>query len=237
MSNRGLGQSLPQPAFMNARPQTQRGFTLIELLVVVAIIAVLAALQLPALSQAKERARTTQCLSNIKNVQLAWHLYSLDFNDAMPGNDMWGLGTNDLVWAPGFMTYETYPPGAPALRTSPNRAMLKGVSPEYLHKTEFRLVLCFTFPFRVLQTVGDVRPCAHVQLGSNPFQRHGRFRPQAVGDPQLARIAFGPLRQLCAGPAQLVQFFVQDASGLLFRGFLPRLGVVTFRGAGVDAFQ
>jgi len=92
---------------MRIHHSSQRGFTLIELLVVIAIIAILAALLLPVLGRAKDKSRTTGCLNNLKQLQLGWHLYAGDFNDAMPGNDQYGGSPNDLTWAVGGMTYET----------------------------------------------------------------------------------------------------------------------------------
>ncbi len=63
---------------------TRRGFTLIELLVVIAIIAILAAILFPVFARAREKARQTSCLSNVKQLALGALMYTQDFDEKHP---------------------------------------------------------------------------------------------------------------------------------------------------------
>jgi prepilin-type N-terminal cleavage/methylation domain-containing protein/prepilin-type processing-associated H-X9-DG protein len=63
----------------------RRGFTLIELLVVIAIIAILAAILFPVFAKAREKARQTSCLNNVKQISLGILQYCQDYDEAFPG--------------------------------------------------------------------------------------------------------------------------------------------------------
>jgi prepilin-type N-terminal cleavage/methylation domain-containing protein/prepilin-type processing-associated H-X9-DG protein len=104
----------------------RRAFTLIELLVVIAIIAILAAILFPVFAQAREKARQAACLSNCKQIGLAYLMYAQDYDEMAVPACNWNAGynpkTDSRAWYDGLL--EPYTRNAkvfqcPSFRPSP----------------------------------------------------------------------------------------------------------------------
>ena len=86
----------------NMKKNNSRAFTLIELLVVIAIIAILAAILFPVFAQAKEAAKKTTSISNLKQIGLAWTMYAGDNDDTLMRVSTAGPGTKITYWWGSF---------------------------------------------------------------------------------------------------------------------------------------
>jgi prepilin-type N-terminal cleavage/methylation domain-containing protein/prepilin-type processing-associated H-X9-DG protein len=85
----------PQAPLLRRGGFARRGFTLIELLVVIAIIAILAAILFPVFAQAREKARQSACLSNLKQIGTALMMYTQDYDEILPSQAQGSPGRPD----------------------------------------------------------------------------------------------------------------------------------------------
>jgi prepilin-type N-terminal cleavage/methylation domain-containing protein/prepilin-type processing-associated H-X9-DG protein len=101
---------------MDRTSRRARGFTLIELLVVIAIIAILAAILFPVFAQARDKARSASCLSNLKQIGTALYMYAQDYDEGLPawssyfvcttnGGTNCGADTVDRYWDAVLLPY------------------------------------------------------------------------------------------------------------------------------------
>lgn len=102
-------------------PGRSRAFTLIELLVVIAIIAILAAILFPVFAQARDKARQTMCLSNLKQIGLGWMMYAQDYDETTVPNQFIDAANSVMYqWDAAYV----YPSGQTAY-FDPSRGFLQ----------------------------------------------------------------------------------------------------------------
>src|ERR1035437_7167598 len=115
--------------------KARRAFTLIELLVVIAIIGILAAMLLPALNKAREKANAVSCLGNMRQWGFALGMYCDDWNDYMPyegGSPPMDAGFNLGAWYNILSPYISTPSLASLYDSVPPRIPLPGQKSIYL---------------------------------------------------------------------------------------------------------
>jgi prepilin-type N-terminal cleavage/methylation domain-containing protein/prepilin-type processing-associated H-X9-DG protein len=104
ITSKGSSRNAGRSTSLRASPG--QAFTLIELLIVIAIIAILAALLLPAFAKAKAKAKAIDCLNNTRQLQVAWMLYAADNNDQLVlGDSTWLRG---IIFVKGWVDSKGY---------------------------------------------------------------------------------------------------------------------------------
>src|SRR5579862_56300 len=95
---------VPRPKmeeFTQMNPRGNKAFTLIELLVVIAIISILAAILFPVFAKAREKARQTACISNVKQIGMGWMMYVQDYDEHFPPNNSPAAPNSEWANRPG----------------------------------------------------------------------------------------------------------------------------------------
>ena len=161
-----------------------RGFTLIELLVVIAIIAILAAILFPVFARAREKARQTSCLSNVKQLSLGIEMYAQDYDERLPMGITGGYGepgmTNEnrcwwgeAIIMPYVMNREVmHCPSAPANLLQTHRPGTTNFRPAYA-------VNINVLPYASARSLAEIRDPA----GTAVIADAGQLSSGVIGQP------------------------------------------------------
>ena len=200
---------MPAHAWVTNR---RRGFTLIELLVVIAVIAVLVALLLPAVQQAREAARRTQCRNNLKQFGLALHSYH-DTHGVLPMGFHWPLGTgwsyHLLPYLDQAPLYQSFTVGTPATATT---SIWRTGAPEAALAVRLNVFRCpsSVSPEAVANVDGIDRrvPCEYAACASGLRTTDSGTSVNGIGpetlDGMFFRISSVRLRDVTDGTSQTV---------------------------------
>src|SRR5688572_7353896 len=198
------------------------GFTLIELLVVIAIIAILAGILLPALAKAKDKARKTQCGSNLRQLGIASRMYAADHNGWLTGAE--SDGSDDLSWYwPGYL-----PSGSgahiytcPATENFIRTNLVMNSFSRRLVPLDLTVQAQYKKPLRASTRTND---CAGVSYEVNAFMNWTTRKTESSVSAWKHRYnAFG-LRGQVFGPSDIYLMFDGDRAGPYAQNNYPDRG-------------
>jgi prepilin-type N-terminal cleavage/methylation domain-containing protein/prepilin-type processing-associated H-X9-DG protein len=197
----------------------EHAFTLIELLVVIAIIAILASMLLPALSRAKDKAKSGSCLSNTRQLQVCWHMYALDYNDNMPPNAI----DDSHAWIDGSGNNLAYDlPGATNLLTI-QRGLL------FPYNSQVRIYVCpgqnrvmIDGKLRILPLPPARSYSISGQMDGGSWNGHG-VDPIILGSNPASAPAYSKTTQINRPPPALAFVFVDESEYTIDDGYFAVL--------------
>jgi prepilin-type N-terminal cleavage/methylation domain-containing protein/prepilin-type processing-associated H-X9-DG protein len=173
-----------------------RGFTLVELLVVIAIIAILAAILFPVFAQAREKARQTTCLSNLRQIGAAAQMYAQEYDERLPGTELGEMGAEyhwiemlapytknrDIFNCPSAAVQTLYPPNGIAAEFTYSYAMNDVHDPNGGHLgAAFQPLAAITFPSETLYIVDGWPVATAAAAGTYPERHEIAWVPAAYG--------------------------------------------------------